>query len=334
MRAVVDSPSLAALHGAKPERATALAWAMGSSLAALAGILLAPEVLMSIEGLTLLIVNAFAAAIIGRLRSLPLTIAGGLLIGLLSSFSLTFLDFSGRWSGVPQAIPTLVLFVALLALPSAPITVGRKAARLHARVPKLWEVALGGFVLVLAVGVAASRVSVITQNRLTSGLLVALVLIPLVPLIGWSGQVSLAPLTFAGIGAYYMVAHAPSGNLLALLRRGLAGGAGRRADRPPRAAIAGPLLRARVGRVRRGMELIFFAQPDVLGSRFEVVQRPEVFGISFKSPLAFLVLCAIVFSMMMVGLVALRRSRSTAVASSRCATARRRARRSASTCAS
>ena len=41
------------------------------------------------------------------------------------------------------------------------------------------------------------------------------------------------------------------------------------------------------------MELIFFAQPDVLGSRFEVVQRPEVFGISFKSPLAFLVLCAI-----------------------------------------
>ncbi len=57
------------------------------------------------------------------------------------------------------------------------------------------------------------------------------------------------------------------------------------------------------------MELIFFAQPDVLGSRFEVVQRPEVFGISFKSPLAFLVLCAIVFSMMMVGLVALRRSR-------------------------
>ncbi len=47
----------------------------------------------------------------------------------------------------------------------------------------------------------------------------------------------------------------------------------------------------------------------MLGSRFEVVQRPEVFGISFKSPLAFLVLCAIVFSMMMVGLVALRRSR-------------------------
>ena len=293
----------------RAERASALAWAMGSSLAALAGILLAPEVLMSIEGLTLLIVNAFAAAIIGRLRSLPLTVAGGLLIGLLSSFSLAFLDFSGRWSGVPQAIPTLVLFIALLALPSAPITVGRKAARLHARVPQLWEVALGGFVLVLAIGVAASRVSVITQNRLTSGMLVALVLIPLVPLIGWSGQVALAPLTFAGIGAYYMIAHNADGNLLGLLVAALLA-------IPVGALIALPALRlqglyfalASVA-FARAMELIFFAQPDVLGSRFEVVQRPEVFGISFKSPVAFLVLCAIFFALIMTGLVALRRSR-------------------------
>ena len=104
-----------------------------------------------------------------------------------------------------------------LALPSAPITIGRKAARLHARVPQVWEAALGAFVLVLAVGVAASRFSVITQNRMTSGLLVVLVLIPLVPLIGWSGQVALAPLTFAGIGTVYMIAHSPSGNPLALI---------------------------------------------------------------------------------------------------------------------
>ncbi len=309
MRAVVDSPTLAALHGAKPERASSLAWAMGSSLAALAGILLAPEVLMSIEGLTLLIVNAFAAAIIGRLRSLPLTIAGGLLIGLLSSFALAFLDFSGRWSGVPQAIPMIVLFVALLALPTAPITVGRRAARLHARVPQLWEAALGGFVLVLALGVAASRVSLITQNRLTSGLLVALVLIPLVPLIGWSGQVALAPLTFAGIGAYYMLAHSPDGDMWALLIAAALA-------IPVGALIALPALRlqglyfalASVA-FARAMELIFFAQPDVLGSRVEVVQRPEVFGISFKGQHAFLVLCAIVFALMMTTLVAVRRSR-------------------------
>ncbi len=88
---------------------------------------------MSVEGLTLLIVNAFAAAIIGRLRSLPLTVAGGLLIGLLSAFSLSFLDLSGRWAGVQQAIPTIVLFVALLALPAAPIVAdGARLACTHA----------------------------------------------------------------------------------------------------------------------------------------------------------------------------------------------------------
>jgi branched-chain amino acid transport system permease protein len=137
---------------------------------------------------------------------------------------------------------------------------------------------------------------------------VALVLLPLVPLIGWSGQVALAPLTFAGIGAYYMIAHNPGGNLAGLfVAAALA--------IPVGALIALPALRlqglyfalASVA-FARAMELIFFAQPDVLGSRFEVVQRPEVFGVSFKSPLAFLVLCAIFFALIMAGLVAYRRS--------------------------
>ena len=103
MRAVVDSPTLAALHGAKPARASSLAWAMGSSLAALAGILLVPEVLMSIEGLTLLIVNARGRDD-RRLQSSPSpSRAGPSSASLL--LSLTFLDFSGRWSGVPRTSP-------------------------------------------------------------------------------------------------------------------------------------------------------------------------------------------------------------------------------------
>ncbi len=59
----------------------------------------------------------------------------------------------------------------------------------------------------------------------------------------------------------------------------------------------------------RSMELLFFAQTDVLAGRFEVVQRPEIFGVSFKDPHAFLILCTIAFALIMIGLVALRRSR-------------------------
>src|SRR3546814_636433 len=62
MRATVDNRDLAALHGARPHRAAALAWAIGCSLAALAGILIGPlSGQLSHTNLTLLIVNAYAA---------------------------------------------------------------------------------------------------------------------------------------------------------------------------------------------------------------------------------------------------------------------------------
>ena len=84
MRAVVDNRDLAGLNGAKPGRVSAFAWALGCSMAAIAGILLAPNVGLRVDALTLLIVDAFAAAIIGRLKSLPLTFAGGLIIGVVA----------------------------------------------------------------------------------------------------------------------------------------------------------------------------------------------------------------------------------------------------------
>ena len=75
------------------------AWALGSSMAAIAGIFLAQELSnLSVETLTLFIVDAFAAAIIGRLKSLPLTYVGGMIIGLSISFQQNFLLWSGRWS--------------------------------------------------------------------------------------------------------------------------------------------------------------------------------------------------------------------------------------------
>ena len=40
MRAVVDNPELTQLNGARPNRASAMSWAIGSSLAGIAGVLL------------------------------------------------------------------------------------------------------------------------------------------------------------------------------------------------------------------------------------------------------------------------------------------------------
>src|SRR3981081_1730013 len=121
MRAVVDNRSLAGLHGTRPEAASMLAWALGSSLAAVSGILLVSELGLQVDALTLLIINAFAAAIVGRLRSLPLTFLGAILLGLTVTFQTNFLDWSGRFATTSFAIPTIFLFIALLAGPPAPL---------------------------------------------------------------------------------------------------------------------------------------------------------------------------------------------------------------------
>ena len=74
------------LNGARPDRVSMLAWAIGTSLAALGGILIAPGVALDAASLSLLIVSAYAAAIFGRLRSLPLTFLGAIVVGCTEGY--------------------------------------------------------------------------------------------------------------------------------------------------------------------------------------------------------------------------------------------------------
>src|SRR5580700_735765 len=94
MRAVVDNRPLLMLFGGNPNRASRLSWVLGSALAAIAGILIAPTLQLSVAPLTLLVINAYAAAIIGRLRSLPFTFLGAAIIGLAGSYVVGYLPVS------------------------------------------------------------------------------------------------------------------------------------------------------------------------------------------------------------------------------------------------
>ena len=71
MRAVVDNRELCAMKGISPNRVTAASWALGSMLAGLAAILIAPGLNLEVNTLSLLVVSAYAAAVVGRLESLP-----------------------------------------------------------------------------------------------------------------------------------------------------------------------------------------------------------------------------------------------------------------------
>jgi branched-chain amino acid transport system permease protein len=319
MRAVVDNRELAALHGVRPGRISSLAWALGSSMAAIAGILLAPNVGLRVDVLTLFIVDAFAAAIIGRLRSLPWTFVGGLIIGVTQSFALNFLHWGGRWGTASTAIPAVILFVALLALPEARLEVGRLVPKY--RVPKLpsWRRSVVGMaVLVFVVVLLANFGGLDTTNlrRLTLALITALIMLSLVPLTGWAGQISLAQITFVGVGAFAMAEVAGDaaswlgpGNPLGLLVAAAAAV-------PFGVLMALPALRlqglylALASMAFAVMAIpLFFAQPEILGTNGRKLVTPRFLGINFDDPANFLVFAAIAFAVLGLFVVWLRRGR-------------------------
>jgi branched-chain amino acid transport system permease protein len=205
MRAVVDDRGLASLNGARPDRTSLFSWALGCSLAALAGILLAPLQTLAHLPLTLLIVNAYAAAMLGRLRNLPLTFAGALVLGLLDSYGFFYLPDSGTlepwFQSFRPAIPVVVLFLVLIALPSARLRTSASRRRLAAPRPS-WPGALTMAATLVAVGlVLADGLSDADALRAAKAAGLGIIALSLVPLVGWAGQLCLCQMSFAALGA-------------------------------------------------------------------------------------------------------------------------------------
>jgi len=311
MRAVVDDRSLAALTGARPERSSMLAWALSCSLAATAGILIAPDATLNKAALTLLVIDAFAAAIIGRLRSLPLTFAGAILIGMVKSYSATFLVLGGRWFGLQSALPAVVLLVALFFVPYDRIE-ARRSTMSHRlfRVPRLREAALG-FLLIALTMIAASYVlgDVEGLNRLTAVMTTAVLLLSFVPLTGWSGQVSLGQAVFVGVGFWAFGTHfAHTGNVAGFGRAALVAAVAGALVALPALRLRGLYLALGTFAIASAAGQIFYTQSGVLQNEIEYT-RPKLLGFDLADQRTFLVFCCVMFGVVGLALVAVRRSR-------------------------
>ena len=219
MRAAVDDRPLAALNGARPDRSAMLAWAIGCSLAALAGILMAPDLGLQHVGLTLLIVNAYAAAMIGRLRSLPWTFVGAMILGLADAYGQGYLPTGNDYFlGFRPAIPIVILFVVLLVLPQSRLR-GHSAARSRERFPMptyAGSLTAAGLLL-LGVAIISTLVTDADALQLTRLFGFAIIALSLVPLVGYGGQISLCQMSFAGIGAVVMAHNGAAGQPLTLV---------------------------------------------------------------------------------------------------------------------
>jgi branched-chain amino acid transport system permease protein len=111
MRAVSDDPVAAGLWGVPVWLVGAVSWSLGSVLAAVAGILITPFINLDTVSLTLLILDALAAALIGGLVSLPLTVLGGFVLGLAESYPSIWFKNS---LGFPKLVAIVVILAVLL----------------------------------------------------------------------------------------------------------------------------------------------------------------------------------------------------------------------------
>ena len=114
MRAVSEDRDAAQLMGINVNQTISMTFAIGSALAAIAGVLLCSTVptLMPTTG-AMPGIRAFTAAVFGGIGSIPGAMLGGILLGLIETFSKAYL--STQFS---DAIVFLVLIVILLVKPS------------------------------------------------------------------------------------------------------------------------------------------------------------------------------------------------------------------------
>jgi branched-chain amino acid transport system permease protein len=218
MRASVDDRNLTSLNGSSAVANARNAWIIGSMLAALAGILIAPTLTLSASALTLLIVNAYAASVIGRLRSIPMTFVGAVVLGLSIAYSVAYLPQNSYVQGFAGAVPAIILFVALMILPQSRLRGHRQLRSRELAFRPTWNgtalFCAGTIIVAIFLATIVSNADLYSLNRMWG---LAIVGLSVIPIVGYAGRLSLCQMTFAGIGASVVGHIGAQGNPLSLL---------------------------------------------------------------------------------------------------------------------
>jgi branched-chain amino acid transport system permease protein len=321
MRAVVDDRALVLLNGGRPDRASMFSWALGSMLASLAGILIAPYLQLAVIPLTLLVVNAYAAAVIGRLRSLAMTVVGAIIIGLLQSYAVGYLPTSTvSWlQRLPDTIPIIVLFIALLVLPHQRLRGGASRRSREAFPLPTYRLALIGSAIVVVAALAIGPL-LGTQSlfSMSSGFALGIIGLSLVPLLGYGGQISLCQMTYAGIGAVVWAHATSTGNLLGLVLAFVIAALVGAVTALPAIRLRGLYLALATAALAEFCDTFVFGLSSVtvfghtiplFGFGSLPASRPNFPLLNEASDTTYFVLLAAIFCAVGIGIVALRRSR-------------------------
>ncbi|HEX5096206.1 MAG TPA: ABC transporter permease, partial [Acidimicrobiia bacterium] len=311
--------------GWSPDRLAALTWTIGGILGGLAAVLAAPLTGLSATTFTVVVtVAGLGAALLGGFQSFPLTLLGGLIIGVGEAMATLYgndiQDFFHQdlISGLNR-MPAFLVILIVVVIRGRGLPLRSHVAE---RLPKLGT----GQISVRAVLLASALTAVVlfgvmdeawAQATYTS-LATAIMVLSIVVLTGYAGQISLAQWALAGIGA-------------------LIAGRFVRADVPIELAIVlGILLTIPVGLIfavpalrTRGVNLavvtlglgflvseVVFANPNYLGSPLDggtKIGRVKLFGMkvdAFDHPHAWAAVSLIAFVLLALLVANLRRSRT------------------------
>jgi branched-chain amino acid transport system permease protein len=309
MRGAVDNPDLLELFGSNAIRVSMISWALGSMLAALGGVLLVAYTGLDYYTLTFLVIASFAAAMLGRLSSLPLTYAGALALGLGTSYLQNYLHTSSPYiqTGLQSSLPTFMLFAILVFAPQTRLRVGQVKGILAARVPSMARSVQAAIGLVAVAAVVAATLNPTDQLRFGIAAAYAIVMLSLVLLTGYGGYVSLAQFSFVGVGAATVAKSHSSSPFVIVLAVVIAAAVGALVSLPV-LRLTGLYLALATLAFGQLMDKMVF-QADFLfrfGGTLEA-RRMSLFGYDFSSTAQYVVFMVAVFAVLAIALLWIRR---------------------------
>lgn len=204
MRGVVDDPLLLDMTGTDPVRVRRAAWVIGSCFAAVSGVLFASvQTQLDVNVLSLLVVQAFGAAAIGRFTSLPIAFVGGVVIGVVQQIVSKEISGHQNLQGLDINLPFFVLFAVLVFTSRGKLVEVGRAIKMRAVPPSPFSprTRVTGYAALLGASLLVPHVVGSKLIFYDTALTQAILFLSLALLVRTSGQISLCHVGFAAIGA-------------------------------------------------------------------------------------------------------------------------------------
>jgi len=195
--AVSESERSAAAVGISPNRIAVINWGLGSGIAAVAGMLVVPIITLQVTAMTGLILAALAAALVGDFRSFPIATAAGFALGVGQALVGRYADQQGLGPSLPFLVIIVMMVFRGRSLPLRDHYLQKLPMVGNGRMSWDWTIFACGAVVFVMLTKQARWIDAITVS-----LGVGIVLLSIVVLTGYAGQLSLAQYSIAGFGAY------------------------------------------------------------------------------------------------------------------------------------